>query len=567
MRPSVLKPVAVLLVAVLLAFLGWWLPNRPVPLSNPFEGPIESVSFAPYRGNQSPLTGDYPSDKDIAAALDALAGKVQGVRLYTAREGMEQVPEMAKARGLKVFAGAWLGTVPRINQSEVAGLIDLANRYPDTIDRVIVGNEVLLRKDLSADQLIGFIRQVKAGVKQPVTYADVWEFWLKNPQVAQEVDFITVHILPYWEDNPLPIEQGNAHVDDILNQVHAAFPGKPVVIGEIGWPSHGRQREAAVAGRVELARFITEFLHKAKAEGIHYNVIEAFDQPWKSAQEGTVGANWGLFDADWQPKFDLRGPVVEEPRWLVGFGGAAVLAFLFLLLQRRRAAAMSTGRGLVAGAVLGLSAYAASRAGFEAWAYAYMPTPEAWAWVKAALCLGVATALVSAMFRMLADDRRVAIGGWVAAAGDIVLALAFALAFALGFLMVAGITDNVLMPLLPETTIARLWPLLPVDGRYRDFPTVYLGLAAVAPVIVALTAVLTGRDRLLDRLAFGRIFGSVERARPRGRSWFAALAALAFLALAAATMIEEGPLNTQAWVWSLCLILFSLPFGARLAPR
>lgn len=562
MRSSPFPPFLALITAFVLTFVAWWWPNRPVALENPYDGLIESVSFAPFRGTQSPLTGNYPSRDEIEQALDALVGKVAGVRLYTAQEGMQAVPELAKPRGLKVFAGAWLGTVPRTNVAEIASLIDLANRFPDTIDRVIVGNEVLLRKDLPVETLIEHIRSVRAAIKQPVTYADVWEFWLKNPQLADEVDFITIHILPYWEDNPLPIEAGNAHVDKILSEVKAAFPGKPVVIGEIGWPTYGRDREAAVAGRVELARFITNFLHKAGAEGIRYNVIEAFDQPWKSAMEGTVGANWGLFGEDWRPKFDLKGPIVELPQWPVGFGLGVLLITLTWLRQRHRAEHMSPWRALLSGAVLGLAGYAVARGGIEAWYFSYMPGPKTWAFVKLLIGAGVALALVSASFRMLSGDARIAVGGWTAAAGDILLGLALALAFVLGFLIEVSVTDDFLIPYLSPATVTMLWPLLPVDGRYRDFPTVYLGIVAVVPLLVAAIAAGTGRDRFLDRLAFGRIFGSLGRGESPGTGWFTGLVCLGFLGLAVGLIVVEGPINVEAWVWCACLVLMSLPFGA-----
>lgn len=567
MHLSFLKPAVVALLALLLAFLAWWWPNRPVPLPNPYDGVIESVSFAPYRGKQSPLTGNFPSEADIAEGLDALIGRVAGVRTYTALEGMQAVPELAKARGLKVFAGAWLGTLPRVNQNEIASLIDLANRFPDTVERVIVGNEVLLRKDLPVETLIQHIRTVKAAVKQPVTYADVWEFWLRNPQLANEVDFITIHILPYWEDFPLPIEVGNAHVANILHEVQKAFPGKPVVIGEIGWPSHGRDREAAVPGRVQLATFITNFLNMARSEGIRYNVIEAFDQPWKSGQEGTVGANWGLFDEHWQPKFDLKGPVVELPQWPLGFAGAALLIFTVIAMRRQRIAAMSAPRLVIGGLVLALAAYAGSRAGLEAWLYAYMPGPEFWAALKALIAIGLALTFAATCFRLLAADPRLAAGGWTVVGGQLLLLLSTILAFVLGFLFVVGVTDDILMPLLPQSTISLLWPLLPVDGRYRDFPTAYLALAAVAPLVVALIASLTGRDGFLDRLAFGRVFGTVQVVKRKKAIWLPAVFALGFLALAVATVAIETPSNREAWVWAACLVLYALPLAASVRRR
>ena len=131
----------------------------------------------------------------------------------------------------------------------------------------------------------------------PVTYADVWEFWLRYREVAAAVDFITIHILPYWEDFPIPARDAAAHVDAIRSQVAAAFPGKEILIGEFGWPSAGRMREGALPSRANQARVVQEVVALASATNYRVNVIEAYDQPWKRQLEGTVGGHWGLFDA------------------------------------------------------------------------------------------------------------------------------------------------------------------------------------------------------------------------------------------------------------------------------
>ena len=126
-----------------------------------------------------------------------------GIRL-----GLEVVPELARKHGLQVTMGAWLSSKLDKNEAEVNSLIALANRYPDTITRVIAGNEVLLRRDLPVEELARQIDRVKAAVRQPVTYADVWEFWAQFPELARHVDVVTIHILPYWEDEPLGVDRG-----------------------------------------------------------------------------------------------------------------------------------------------------------------------------------------------------------------------------------------------------------------------------------------------------------------------------------------------------------------------
>jgi glucan 1,3-beta-glucosidase len=166
----------------------------------------------------------------------------------------------------------------------------------------------------------------------PVTYADVWEFWLRYPDVQNAVDFVTVHILPYWEDFPIPASRAAEHVADIRGRVAAAFPGKEIVVGEFGWPSEGRMREGARPSPSNQALALTETLALAAREHFQLNVIEAFDQPWKRALEGTVGGYWGIIDrATGAPKFNFGGGgVSDHPNWPIEALTGVVLAALAL---------------------------------------------------------------------------------------------------------------------------------------------------------------------------------------------------------------------------------------------
>lgn len=330
-----------------LNLLWWWLPNRPVEIAGWTAAPLQSVSFAPYRPGQSPLTRSFPTPDQIEEDLKRLQGKVGAVRTYSSGENLETVPQRAGKYGLKVWHGAWLNNNEKENLEQINLLIDHANKYKDTVERVIVGNEVLLRKDLTANELRRYIRQVKQRVSQPVTYADVWEFWLSNPSLADEVDFITIHILPYWEDEPIGIDRREPdgtlsiekHLVDIYKKVQARFPGKKIVIGETGWPSDGRMRSDARPGRVEQVKYFSVFRSAAEREKFDYNVIEAFDQYWKARQEGTVGAAWGLLDAQRRDKFELGKPVVAEPHWRTLFVLSTMVSGLLLLgfvSQRRK---------------------------------------------------------------------------------------------------------------------------------------------------------------------------------------------------------------------------------------
>lgn len=340
------------LLACLIAFAAlcafWYALGRPVILADAASPThkLQCASYTPFDKDQSPFDQPLkvrPARMDADLAL--LATRFQCIRTYS-MTGLEAIPELARKHGLKVMLGAWINSNPTDTQVEVKALIATANANPDVVTSVIVGNEALLRKEVTGAQLVALIRQVKAGVKQPVTYADVWEFWDQYPEVGEAVDFLTIHLLPYWEDKPSGIDDALAHVAAVHDDFAKRFAPREIVIGETGWPSEGRQRQTALPSRVNEARFIRSFVSMAEQRGWHYNLIEAFDQPWKRASEGAVGGYWGLFDADRQNKGVLEGPVSNLPFWPQWLGAGALLGLLTLILAGRPQAPEPHAEGL-----------------------------------------------------------------------------------------------------------------------------------------------------------------------------------------------------------------------------
>ncbi|HSH97761.1 MAG: beta-1,6-glucan synthase [Methylophilaceae bacterium] len=308
----------VLFNAIVLVLLSMWLwqQNQPVNLikpSMPADEKLQCVSYAPYYGKgQTPfIVTSHISKTQIDADLNVLAQRFNCVRIYSVSQGLDYVPEAAAKLGMQVYLGAWIGRLPKDNEKELSLAIKVANDYPDTVKALIVGNEVLLRKEQTEAGLAALITSAKAQTKVPVTYADVWEFWLKHPNLEKSVDFVTVHILPYWEDDPQPIERAINHASIVMDKLHTSF-SKPILIGETGWPSAGRQRGTSIPSLVNEARYLREFLQTAQDKGWQYNMIEAVDQPWKRNLEGTVGGYWGLYDTDLQPKFDFTNDISER---------------------------------------------------------------------------------------------------------------------------------------------------------------------------------------------------------------------------------------------------------------
>lgn len=313
--------------------LSWWWLGRPVhlppsPLAN--GGKLYCVSYAPFRGDQDPMIETTRVDaRQIDEDLTLLSRFTDCVRTYSIENGQDLVAEIAQRHGMKVLQGIWLSNDPERNRRQIARAVELANKYPDVVRAVVVGNEVLLRGDLSETDLEAYIRSVKAQVSQPVTYADVWEFWLRNSDLQNAVDFVTIHILPYWEDFPIAAAGAATHVEEIYRKAARAFPNKKILIGEFGWPSQGRMREGARPSPSNQARVIEETLALAQRENFDVNVIEAFDQPWKRQLEGATGGYWGVIDRKTQaPKFSFDGIVSDHPNWMLQALAGILLAAL-----------------------------------------------------------------------------------------------------------------------------------------------------------------------------------------------------------------------------------------------
>ena len=526
----------------LLPLLGyWWMQGRPVPVADAPSAQVPCVSYAPYRDGQSPFDESLviPAAQ-IADDLSRLRSITRCVRTYAIDQGLAAVPAIARDLGMTVMLGAWIGPKRDKNEKSLSGAIELAQRYPDVIKAVIVGNEVLLRQEQPAAELKAMIERVRSSVPMPVTYADVWEFWEKNPNVAEAVDFVTIHTLPYWEDEPHAIGEAVPHVLDIWQQIKDRFLGKRVFIGEAGWPSAGRMREGARPGAVEQARFVRELMVAADKSGIDLNLIEAFDQPWKRKLEGTVGGHWGLLDSSRQPKFALRGPVSGEPQWLLLFGASAGLGMLLLAPAVWRAPRLSAARWIgfsFAAAFAGMLLAQGLGDGIDAcrtvldWAILFFRVAtgmaaaalviEALAGEKVRVSPLPAIALLEAIrrFRRPAAPWRETVLG----------AVRFAALF--------GATVSTLCLLF--------------DARYRDFPAALVAVPALAFLLLAVATRRVPGEAGEERAELGDLRDLRDLREER---LLAAILAVGAVGIAN----SEGMANHQALAWVGASLVFSL---------
>ena len=256
------------------------------------------LCFSPYLDGQGP--GSEVDEAQIRARMQIIRSTTRWVRSFSCTDGNELIPRIAHECGLKTLVGAWLGTDRAINEREVEGVIAVARA--GHADIVAVGNEVMLREDLTEDELIGYLQRVKdalPGVK--VGYVDAYYLFEKHPRITAVCDVLLTNCYPFWEGCPL--DQAIAYMQSMVQRTQAVADGKPVIISETGWPDKGTAFHGAVPSHEGAMRYFVETNTWAQRDGIDVFYFSAFDEAWKVGAEGDVGAYWGLWDKDGAPKY------------------------------------------------------------------------------------------------------------------------------------------------------------------------------------------------------------------------------------------------------------------------
>lgn len=293
-----------------------------------WQGRIDGFAYSPMLPGQRPERDEFPTETELAADLARIAEITDSIRTYSIDGTLAAIPRLAHDAGLDVTTGIWLGPNRGENEGRLRTLGDIVAAN-DNVVGAIIGNETQLREAVAFSELTALLDLARETLDVPVSTAEPWHIWLARPELAKHVDYLTVHLLPYWEG--FAAETATEVVEQRMSALAKAFPGLPIVIGEVGWPSNGRSRDAAVASRPEAETFLRRYLRAAATHGYDYFLIEAVDQPWKQSIEGTVGAHWGWLDAARQPKYRLETPLRAMPAWPL----FAVAAMLLLMLGYR----------------------------------------------------------------------------------------------------------------------------------------------------------------------------------------------------------------------------------------
>ncbi len=376
----------ILALVMFLNFVAWGLsPRGTGDIEAHAFSHLPGITYSPYREGQDPTKGSIPNPRLIDEDFAILSGKVQAIRTYGSTKGLEVIPALAAKHGLRVIQTAWLDGNRQTNEAEINELIASTHRNPN-VEAVLVGNEVVYRGDLADpnDPQNNWVTYLPAGVKPtsaakadennpieweaakranthrqkqtveelikhidrvkkesrfgvPVSASEQYHVYLEHPKLAEAVDFIAIHVFPYWEGKT--VDEAVTFAEQNIEAVRKAYPNKEVVVTEIGWPSGGEFRLGAVPSAWNQEQFVREFVSRTMQR--RYFIFQAFDEPWKGVgdaqlgdSEGSVGAHWGLWDKNRHAKFDWEKPsyagVPWMTQWLAATAAGMILSAVFI---------------------------------------------------------------------------------------------------------------------------------------------------------------------------------------------------------------------------------------------
>jgi exo-beta-1,3-glucanase (GH17 family) len=260
--------------------------------SNAEYKPIYGLCHGPFRQGQDPEYGIFPTLAQVEEDVSLIADVAAANRSYATDQAMREIPRFCWENNIDCYAGSWISDNAVWNQQTAQDLIDIANEGYDTTKGLLVGNEYLLWRPFSSEStLINLINQVQAGTDIPVSASETWHIYRDHPNLANAVDFLAIHIHPYWEGRH--IDDAVDHVLEKYNEIKTLYPGKEIVITEVGWPSDGDVFGSAVPSPANQKQFLEEFVAAAKENDIKYFLFEAFDEPWKE-RFAHVEGHWGI---------------------------------------------------------------------------------------------------------------------------------------------------------------------------------------------------------------------------------------------------------------------------------
>ncbi|MEM7107836.1 MAG: MFS transporter [Bacteroidota bacterium] len=252
---------------------------------------LHGVCFSPYLEGQN--IGDQLSEAQIVDRMEIIAPYTKWVRSFSCTQGNEFIPKAAHDKGLKTIVGAWIGRDKAQNEKEINTLIELAR--VGHVDIAAIGNEVLLRDDLTKEELLEYIARVKEALPNvPVGTVDTYYEFHEHPDLAMACDVILANAYPFWEGSDIKV--ASIYLQHMHKLAENAGKGKPVIITETGWPNCGESMASAKPSNENAMKYFINVNNWCEKYNIDLFYFSSFDESWKVRHEGNVGQNWGIWD-------------------------------------------------------------------------------------------------------------------------------------------------------------------------------------------------------------------------------------------------------------------------------
>ncbi len=267
--------------------------------SKSLDSGMYGLCFSPYLDGQD--IGDQLTENQIRRRMDVVAPYTKWIRSFSCTDGNEFIPKIAHEKNLKTMVGAWIGENNTQNDKEIEALIQLAKE--GCVDIAVVGNEVLLRDELTEEEILQYINRVKSalpGIK--VGYVDAYYQFVQKPKLVDACDVILINCYPFWEG--CNIDRASSYLKQMYEVTKRVSKGKPVIITETGWPNEGESTNSAKTSSENAMKYFINVTNWMQDDNVKMFYFSSFDESWKVHHEGDVGARWGVWDKNEKLKYD-----------------------------------------------------------------------------------------------------------------------------------------------------------------------------------------------------------------------------------------------------------------------
>ncbi|KAI1765661.1 glycoside hydrolase family 17 protein [Hypoxylon sp. FL1150] len=289
------------------------------------------VDYTPINVQYPDCTKNPPSQNNVTRDIAVLSQLTNTIRLYgtdcnQTEMTIHALRQLKLDSEIKIWLGVWQDDNKVTNERQLSNMWNILDQYgADPFKGLIVGNEILFRKQMTATELGDLLDSVRSNLSThnwdlPVATSDLGDNW--DSELASVSDYIMGNVHPFFA-GVNATEAASWTYSFWHNKAESFFKAdtEKNVISEIGWPTKGGTDcgdadvtscpDGSVAGIEELNTLMENWVCQALANGTNYFWFEMFDEPWKISFD-SPGKDWedqwGLMDVNRNLKDGVKIP-------------------------------------------------------------------------------------------------------------------------------------------------------------------------------------------------------------------------------------------------------------------